>query len=310
MTEPTTREHLSAERMQAFLDGDLPTGEVGSVEAHLATCARCAEEFQTWRVLFGDLAGLPAHAPSRGFGERVLAAVERPERLGVAARVGRWVAGLGPHPRDAHVSSARLQDLLDGGLPARQVARVRAHVDGCSACAHELDAWRSVYARLSGMEGFQPSPGFAERVLARLAAAPVAVRLPAWRRALATAQRYVPRTRRAWAAISGVAVTPAVTCALVLYTVFSHPTLTPQALVSFALWQVTDLLASAWGAVSATAVNLGQGAGLGSVLGTLVDAPWVVAGGALAYSLVSVLALRVLYKNLMGGRRHAHLSFR
>jgi len=310
MTESTNHEHLSAERLQAFLDGDLPAGEVGAVEAHLAACARCGEELQTWRVLFSDLATLPAHAPSRGFGERVIAAVERPERLGVAARVGRWVAGLAPQPRESHVSSERLQELLDGRLATRRVARVRAHVEGCSACAHELDAWRSIYARLADLEGFRPSPGFAERVLARLAAAPAAVRLPAWRRALATAQRYVPRTRRAWAAISGVAVTPAVTCALVLYTVFSHPTLTPRALVSFALWQVTDLMASAWGAIAATAVNLGRGAGLGSVLGTLVDAPWVVAGGALAYSLVSVLALRVLYKNLMGGRRHAHVSFR
>jgi hypothetical protein len=35
-----------------------------------------------------------------------------------------------------------------------------------------------------------------------------------------------------------------------------------------------------------------------------------VAAGALAYSVVSVLALRVLYKNLMGGGRYARLSLR
>jgi hypothetical protein len=120
--------------------------------------------------------------------------------------------------------------------------------------------------------------------------------------------RFVPRTRRAWAALSGVALTPAVTVGLVLYTVFSHPTLTPQALVSFVVWNISDLLSAAGGVLATVALDAGQAIGVDAVVRTLFEAPFMLAGGALAYSLVSALALRVLYKNLLGGRRYARVS--
>jgi hypothetical protein len=43
-------------------------------------------------------------------------------------------------------------------------------------------------------------------------------------------------------------------------------------------------------------------------VGALLEAPFMLAGGAFTYSLISVLALRVLYKNLLSGSRHARLS--
>ena len=56
-------QHLSAERLQAFLEGDLPNKEQSRVEEHVAECIRCSEALATWRVLFEDLAGLPSHGP-------------------------------------------------------------------------------------------------------------------------------------------------------------------------------------------------------------------------------------------------------
>ena len=308
--EPRSNEHLSAERLQAFLERELPGGEVARVEEHLATCARCTEELDGWRLLFEDLSGLAAHAPTVGFRERVLAAVELPGRLSLAARLRRRAGALVARPSGEHVAGERLQDLLDGSLPTRRLARVHAHLDDCAACAGELEAWRSVYARLAGLEGFAPAPGFAERVMVRLRATPAALRVAAWRRALVAARRFVPRTRRAWATISGIALTPAVTVALVIYTVFSHPTLTPQALASFVLWKLTDLFAAGSSALAAATLDGAQILGVDVFVRTLIDAPFIVAAGALAYSVVSVLALRVLYKNLMGGGRYARLSLR
>jgi hypothetical protein len=101
-----------------------------------------------------------------------------------------------------------------------------------------------------------------------------------------------------------------VTAALVIYTVFSHPTLTPQALASFVVWKLNDLFAAGWSALASTALEGAQLMGVDSFVRAFLDAPWVVAGGALLYSVVSVLALRVLYKNLLGGRRYARLSLR
>ena len=319
-------DHLSADRLQALLDGALPPRERARVEEHLGACARCTEELEGWRLLFEDLSALPRHAPGEGFQARVMTSVEIPSALPLGARLRRRLLALLPATRPEHPGSERLQDFLDGALPALQVARLAAHLDECEPCASEAEAWRGVYARLGSAQAFAPAAGFADRVMAavRLPApvpaeartnrAPVVagLRLPDWRRGLAVVSRAVartlPKTRRAWAALAGIAVTPAVTVGLVLYTVFSHPTLTPRALASFAIWKITELASATSGAVVAFALDTGRVLGLGALARSLFEAPAMVAGGALAYSLVCAIALRILYKNLWGPSRHARLS--
>ena len=324
-----SNEHMSAERLQALLDGALPARERARVEEHVAACVRCAEELESWKGLFEDLSALPLLGPTHGFRERVLATVERPSRAPVTEWLRRWLAALLPAPRGEHPTAERLQDFLDGVLAAPRASGVAAHLESCAECASEVHAWRAVYARLGGVETFAPAAGFADRVMAavrmpalesaapaksvaaaalRRAYGPWTLRLPEWRGALVSVRRFVPKTRRAWAALAGVALTPAVTVGLVVYTVFSHPTLTPQALVSFALWKSAELVAAAWGTVAGFALDAGQLVGVDALFRALMDSPFVLAGGALAYSVVSALALRVLYKNLMGQRRHARLS--
>jgi len=315
--------HVSADRLQAFLDSALPPRERSRVEGHLAACPRCAEELESWRVLFEDLAALPSRAPSEGFRARVMAAVEVRAPAPFAERFrGSLLAAL-PSARPAHPTGERLQDFADGALPARQVGRVASHLAACAACSSEVDAWQSVYSGLHGLEAFAPRTGFVDRVMAaarvpapapsatRAAARPTALpwlRLPDWRRGLASVGRFVPATRRAWAALAGIAVTPAVTIGLVLYAIFSHPTLTPQALVSFALWKVTEVASSARSALAEMALDGAQLLGLDSLVRALFDAPFMLASGALVYIALSALALRVLYKNLLSSRRHARLS--
>jgi anti-sigma factor RsiW len=309
-------EHLSAERLQALLEGDLPGRERRSAEEHVAECARCSAELDSWRVLFEDLSGLPAHGPGTEFADRVMANVRLPERRApLAARVRARLASVLAAARPEHVDAERLQDFVDGVLPARQTARIEAHVGECVACASELHAWRSLAGRLSELGHHAPAERFAERVMASVdlrteAPAPVqaAARENAWRRALVWGRRLVPRTRRAWAALAGVAVTPAVTVGLVFYVVFSHPTLTPGALASFIMWKAGELLSYGWSVVAGAALAGVQSSGLGGLVETAMNDPLMIAGAALAYSVVSVLALRVLYKNLIGSRRHARLS--
>jgi hypothetical protein len=109
-----------------------------------------------------------------------------------------------------------------------------------------------------------------------------------------------------------VAVTPAVTVGLVLYAVFSHPTLTPGALASFVWWQLSDLALAAWSVASTAVIESASLFDVYSVVGAFASAPLALAAGALAYALASALALRVLYKNLFANRsldrRYAHVS--
>src|SRR5690606_7375524 len=216
------------------------------------------------------------------------------------ARLGRLLPGARPR----HVSAERLQDFVEGLLSAPRMARVETHLATCPICAAEAEQWRALAVRLATLERLAPSEGFAEAVLARVEtqAAHAASAAPAARvarggaltqaaaAALAVGRRVVPRTRRAWAALAGMAVTPAATVGLVLYTLFSHPTLTPQALISFALWKGNEWLTAGWTALVALGVEGVQASGLGSVFQSLLDAPVMLAGGALAYSALSALA--------------------
>jgi len=293
--------HPSAERLQAFLDGDLPAREKRRIEEHLAGCVRCAEDLASWQDLFQGLDSLGTHGPAEGFSARVMAGVLVPERLPLAARVRAGLSSLLPSPRPEHPVAGVLQDFVDGAMGARAAARVQAHLDGCPTCASEVQSWSAVLARLSDVDRFAPRAGFADAVMAGLAPleAPATVRRPAWAPVLAGARRLVPSTRRAWAALAGAAVTPAVTFALVLYAVFSHPTLTPQALASFAFWQLTDLALAGWSALLSGSLAVARFTGLDGLLQTLVDQPLVAAAGLAVYGLALVFAIRVLYKNLI-----------
>jgi anti-sigma factor RsiW len=322
--------HLSAERIQAFLEGDLPIGgrERREVEEHLTGCSRCSAEVDAWRVLFADLAELAAQPlpnPSPGFAERVMSDVRRAQPGSQEER--SWLASLFSS-KGRHLSGKVLQDLADGLLSPRRLARAQAHLVACSRCTGEVEAWRRLMATLARIPRFAPPELFADRVMAALGeravtARAVARRAPAtvapWEHALALARRaaarVIPRTRRAWAALSGVAVTPAAIFGLVLWVVFSHPTLTPQALASFAMWQVSDLLAGSWNSLLANGLDLASTGAYESALRALAAVARssrlpLLAGAAFVYAAAAAVALRVLYKTLIAHRRYARVSSR
>lgn len=312
MNPHLSRQHLSAETLQALLEGQLAARERGPAEEHLAACAHCAGELELWRTLFQDLSQLPVLAPSATFSEKILAGVRVREPLSLAARARAWL-GAGGHA--AHPTDERLQDFVDGTLPVRQAARVRTHLEGCPGCSGQAAAWRAAFAHLDGLEPLALSDGFAARVMAQVRIpAPAPARVPEWRRALAWVGGLVPQTRQAWAAISGVALTPAVTLGLVFWTLFSHPTLTPGALAYFAWWKATEFAGLAWKTFTAAAMESSGLFEIYSFFGSLVVSPAAVAGSFIALSLGTLAASWVLYRNLFaphpqdGRIAHASLS--
>ena len=294
MNERVFPGHLSAEALQGLLDGTLPPGERGPAEEHLASCARCAAEVQGWRALFRELGALPGLAPSARFSEAVMAQVSpvpRSPRL-----LGWW----GAAARSAHPSSGLLQELVEGGIPARQAARVRAHLAACPACARESVAWQATFAGLGSLERLPPSGDFAVRVMAQVriptqAPAPMPKRRPVlgWMAGL------VPQTRRAWAALSGIALAPVVTFGAVAWAAFSGPALTPGALASFAWWKVSDFAAVAWNVVAGRAMESTGLFEIFSLVESLAMSPSAVMGSFAGLSAGTAAACWVLYRNLV-----------
>ncbi len=302
MSDRTVNPHPGPERLQALLEGQLSAEERLSLEEHVASCARCSAEVEAWTLLFSTLGELPELSPREGFDERVMADVRLAGKIPVAARARERLGAVWARGRRAHPGADRLQELAEGALSAAQAARVRAHLRGCDACAREAEAWSGLMARLGALPELTPTEEFEDRVMEKVripAPAPVAETVSARGRALAAMGRIVPRTRRAWAAITGVAVTPMATLGLALYAMFSHPALTPGALVSFAWWHLSDLALGTWHALVARLLESDSLFRAWALLGSVTTSPWVVLGGFVGFSILIGAALWVLYRNVV-----------
>ncbi len=304
--------HLSAERLQALLDGELPLQEARAAHAHVDGCVRCRSEMEAWETLFGELTELPKLSPSPAFRERIVESL--PRRAGAGARVRAWL-GL-ENQAAAHVGSARLQDYMDGRLAARTAARVEAHLDSCAVCRLELDEFQALGRALAGLARLAPCEDFSERVLAgvrirRLAETALA---PTTRRerVLAWIRGAVPSSPRGWAAALGAAVAPVATLALVVQTVFSHPLVTVGSLASFAWLKASTLAERALDAVGASGLESSNVFRAWEVLRGMLQSPTLAAAGAALLSGLIMAALWILYRNVFAShpedRRYAQLS--
>ncbi len=79
--------------------------------------------------------------------------------------------------------SEQLQDHLEGLLPTEGRLRIEAHLLVCASCAAELALLRRVFGSLDALPLLAPTPGFADRVLARTHPEPS----PVWTRAFGIA---------------------------------------------------------------------------------------------------------------------------
>lgn len=309
MSTKPTHDHLSAERMQALLDGDLPGEEAASAQAHVDGCPRCRSELEAWETLFDQLGELPRLAPSPAFRTRILQAAP----VAGEARARRRRPAVVSGAVGDHVSSGRLQDHLEGRLAARASARIDEHLDTCAVCRSELAALRRLSLALDELGHVATPPAFAERVmavwrveqLARVAMAPTT----RWGRVVAWARSRAPSSRQGWAAALGVATAPAVVTVLVVQAVFSSPLVTVGNLFAFFRLKAGDLLAS----LATRGGDLVQAAGLEPAARMVLDAlqsPPVAAGAATLASGLTFAALWVVYRFLIASqpadRPYAH----
>jgi anti-sigma factor RsiW len=86
--------HLTAERLEGYVEGLLDQAERAVVESHLAGCAGCRQEVDEWLALFAALSDLPELEPAPDFADRVMSRV----RIAPRAQLQQWqrlVAGAG-----------------------------------------------------------------------------------------------------------------------------------------------------------------------------------------------------------------------
>ena len=297
--------HLTAERIQAFLDDALSRNERAEVQEHATSCGRCQADVEAWQFLYSELGGLPELSPAPNFGDRVLAGLDKAVPAASAEkRLLRWV------PRRAvrtaeHLDPERLQDYVEGLLPTRQMAKASAHLGACAACRSEEEQWRGLIQSIETLPVMAPSSAFSGEVMRQVRigrlARPVAAR-SAHGRALAWVGGLVPRTQRAWAVISGIALTPIMISALLAYAVFSKPLVTPGGLASFLWWRISGGATALWGYLADGLVASPIAFYAYSALDLLAGAPAVTAIVGVSFAAATGLSGWVLYRNLMTTR--------
>jgi hypothetical protein len=201
-----------------------------------------------------------------------------------------------------HLPPWTIEELAEDGLSPHEKAPALEHVRSCSLCAAELEQSRSMLAALSALPRFDPSPRFAEAVMARVAVAaadPLRARV----------RRWLPHTRKGWAGLSVALLAPALPLFTLLAWLFSHPGVTPGSLFGVARRRAADTL---WSGVVGTAEWLVQTPVFSWVVTTGND----LVGGAAGLSAVGIVfllavplsgwALVRLLRTPMGGITHAH----
>jgi len=297
-----SKTHLTAERIQAFLDDGLSRNERVEVQEHATFCGRCQSELESWQLLYSELGGLPELSPAPQFRDRVLAGLNLAVPAASAEKRGfGWLRRRAAQTAE-HLDPERLQDYVGGLLPARQMAHVLAHLETCGDCRGEEGQWRGLIQGIEQLPVMVPSAAFGGRVMSQVKIGrlvrPVAART-ARTRALAWAGSLVPRTQKAWAVISGIALTPLTVSALLAYAVFSNPLVTPRGLASFVWWKLSAG-ATALGHLLADGLVESQVAFYAySALDLLAGAPMVTAMLTVCFAATTSLTGWVLYQNLL-----------
>ena len=129
------------------------------------------------------------------------------------------------HPT-AHLPPWTLDALAENELPHAERALALEHVKGCATCAADLEAARAVFASVAALPHYDPSPSFAQAVMARVRVQPALAPEPAKVRV----RRWLPHTRKGWMGLGALVLLPAAPVMALLAWLFSHPGVSAGAL--------------------------------------------------------------------------------
>jgi anti-sigma factor RsiW len=174
-------------------------------------------------------------------------------------------------------------------------AVLESHLVGCTQCAGEVEEWRALFSALAAMPHLDPTPGFADRVMAG-----VRVHHPWPARLAALVRRLVPATTMGWFLVTVLLSLPALTMGGAVTWLISRPWLSLDALWIFITFRVEAALFAL--AKRAGAMVIESQATLWVVdavkqLLTWLGVPGIGAAAAIGAVLIT-LSIWTLYQNL------------
>lgn len=222
-----------------------------------------------------------------------------------------------------HPAADRLEAFVEGVLDPADRAVLESHLLGCPECQTAVEEWRALFSALEGLPQYEPGPGFADAVMARVRAVAPA-RAPALNlqvaqaalqkqaaRAGAALDRVLPKTTFGWAMTAAFLALPFLLGALLVSWLMSHSYVTPTTLWAFLSEQAVAGVRS-FGSTVATAVMQTGAAEWLLVQGT----EFVMRAGAAGVGMLiaatgalTMLSIWILYRNLFRTpRRDTHYA--
>lgn len=199
-----------------------------------------------------------------------------------------------------HPPADRLESFVEGTLQAGDRVVIESHLLGCPDCRIQVEEWRGLFAALATLPQFEPSLGFAERVMAGVRVSPRA----AWQewadRATALVARVAPKSNWGWSMAVALLALPVILGGSAIAWLISKSYISPEAL---------------WSYTRDSAVEGLQGVGstvMSAILQTDIAA-WLVARGSAFISsagmsgvgvvlatagAITLVSIWVLYRNL------------
>lgn len=117
-----------------------------------------------------------------------------------------------------HPATEEVEAYVAGSLSAADRATFESHLAGCPECAAEVEEWRALFAGLAALPRIEPSPGFADRVMAQ-----VRIHRPWYVHAAAMLRRILPTTTRGWMLVTAILALPVVTMGGAVTWLISRP---------------------------------------------------------------------------------------
>ena len=203
-----------------------------------------------------------------------------------------------------HLEADELQTFAEGRLPEGERPAVESHLTNCASCQAEVQEWRQLFESLSVLPQYEPSAGFADRVMAGVREAHATALVPWYvrsgQRASAFVVRVTPRTTRGWAFASALFALPVIASAMLMSWLMSKAYATPGALLTFGADKSAHALESLGRSTIQWALQTKLVGAIVELGGVFVQQAGLSGVGALiaVVAMAICLSIWVLYNNL------------
>ena len=199
-----------------------------------------------------------------------------------------------------HPSADRLEAFVEGTLQDGDRVVMESHLLSCPACQTQVEEWRGLFAALSTLPQFEPSLGFANRVMAQVRVSPRGAWQEWAERANALVVRAAPKTNYGWALAVAFFALPIILGGSAIAWLVSNSYISPDALLGYSRESLVEGLQGIGSTAIGFVMQSDIAAWVVANVSTVVTTAGVTGLGAIlaGTGTMTVLSTWVLYRNL------------